>query len=391
MRFSDRSAALVVAALVLLMAACLLVLRGSRASRPGTMNVDRAVFTVVSATTLTGFQLPINPDELKPLGQITISLLMAAGTLMALIVGGWALARLLNLPISDQQIVQSSLTLYLAMVLVGATALMRQGVEVWPATFQAASAFGNCGLVLGRLPDVLNWRTQVVLLPLALIGGLGIPVLLEIGSSLTQLRRPHPHATAALTASAGVYLVGLGLIVLFEWLGESSVRKAVILGSTEMLNSRTLGLPFDSFAVLGRSSQWIVLVAMAIGACPGGTGGGIKCTTLVVLGRDSARLLAGRPVGRMLAVACVWVTTFLVLSLATTLCLLLSEPQMTADQLLFLSVSALSNCGTSHEPIAITGAGLYVLSSAMLAGRFLPLAILWWAARNVPDADIAAG
>jgi trk system potassium uptake protein TrkH len=391
MRFSDRSAALVVAALVLLTAAGALVLRTPAASRPGTMNFDRAVFAAFNAATLTGFQLPINPDELKPLGQFTIALLMAAGTLAALVVGGWALVRLLSLPYSDQQIVQSSVMVYLAVVLVGATVLMPHGVEVGAATFQAASAFGNCGLTLGRLPGVLDWRTHVVLLPLALIGGLGIPVLIDLGLSLTQLRRPLPHTIAALTTTAGVYLLGLGLILLLEWLGDSSMRAATIRGSAEMFNSRSLGMPLGSFNGLTRASQWVVLLAMAIGASPGGTGGGIKGTTLLVLGRDVRRLLGGKSAGRMLGVACVWVTIYLGLTFGTTLCLMLTESQLSADRVLLLSISAASTCGISHEPISITGTGLFILSFTMLAGRLIPLAILWWSARTIADADVAVG
>jgi trk system potassium uptake protein TrkH len=391
MRFPDRSAALVVAALVLVMMIAAAVLHSSIASRPGTMNVDRAVFASVNAGTLTGFQLPINPDDLKGPGQIMITVLMVGGTLTALIVGGWGLVRLLNLPFSDQQIVQSSLTIYVAVVLVGATALMRQGVEVAAATFQAASAFGNSGLVLGRLCTTLDWRTHVIVLPLALLGGLGIPVLMDVGSSITQLRRPHSHTIAVLSSTAGIYLMGVMLIVLLECIAGSNLREGAVRGSTEMLNSRSLGMPFDSFTALTRASQWIVLMAMAIGASPGGTGGGIKGTTLLVIGRSTRRGLAGQPLERIFAVAMAWFMLYFVLTLATTIGLLVTEPQLTADRVLFVSISALSNCGTSQEPLAITGAGLYILSLTMLAGRLLPLAILWWAARNIPETDLAVG
>ena len=68
------------------------------------------------------------------------------------------------------------------------------------------------------------------------------------------------------------------------------------------------------------------------------------------------------------------------------LTLLASLPEMAADRLAFLAASAVANCGLSHEPVVLTGAGLWISVMAMLIGRAAPLAMVWWMCRAIPDA-----
>ena len=77
--------------------------------------------------------------------------------------------------------------------------------------------------------------------------------------------------------------------------------------------------------------------------------------------------------------------------LAGFLLLVWTVPDLPADRSLFLAVSAVSNVGLSHDPIGITGPGLYVLSTLMLAGRVAPLLVLWWMVKVAPDAEVAVG
>jgi Trk-type K+ transport system membrane component len=58
---------------------------------------------------------------------------------------------------------------------------------------------------------------------------------------------------------------------------------------------------------------------------------------------------------------------------------------------LFLAVSAASNVGLAHEPVSMAGPGLVILSAAMLLGRVLPIAILWWQAATSREADVPVG
>jgi Trk-type K+ transport system membrane component len=362
-----------------LMGSGFFVLRSGRGTGFGNeMNVDRAVFTVVNAATLTGFQQPLNPDQYKPLGQATVFALMCCGTLVALLVGGWGLARALRIPYTDWQIAQATILIYLLSVLAGAATLLGPGVDLRAAVFQAVSAFGNVGLTLGATPTAFEWRTHVVLLPLAVLGGLSVPVILDVASSTFSRRTIHDHTRAALWTTGALYLLGTGTICIIEMRqGGATLREAAILSSTETLNSRTLGMPLGAFGNLARSSQWIALVMMIIGACPAGTSGGLKTTTLLLLAAELRRLLGGGIVGRAFGVACLWFGSYFILVLLTTILLVAAQPQVSGEKLLFLAVSAASNVGTSVEPVGFGGAGLYILSVTMLVGRLLPLALLW--------------
>jgi Trk-type K+ transport system membrane component len=128
---------------------------------------------------------------------------------------------------------------------------------------------------------------------------------------------------------------------------------------------------------------------MLIGAAPGGSGGGMKVTALFHLFRGVRRSLR-REVGlRITGIAGTWVAGYFLILLLTLLGLLSTVGEMPADRLVFLTASAVGNVGLSHDPLALTGGGLYVLDLAMLIGRLAPLAVLWWIAATTEDADVA--
>jgi Trk-type K+ transport system membrane component len=127
---------------------------------------------------------------------------------------------------------------------------------------------------------------------------------------------------------------------------------------------------------------------MAVGASSAGTGGGIKITTLAVLFTGLLHTFRRRQPGRLFAVAATWVGIYCLIAFLCLIALLVTQPQLAPDRLLFMSISALSNVGLSKDPISLTGPGLYILSITMLLGRLIPLAILWWTAMTVRDADL---
>lgn len=357
----------------------------------------RSLLYVINAATLTGFELTTSVTEFKPMGQATIFTLILTSSLLSLIVGGWALTRILNMPYSDGQIVLGAFFVYLLMLL-GAGMLLGP-LGLWPALFQATSALGNAGQTLGRSFVFTNPQVHLVLLPLSIIGGLGVPVLLDISSSVKLGHKLHSHTRTVLMMTGGIYILGMLLITGMEWIGSHEyqwltgevvekpekhglpeLKTAVIVGSTEAINSRSLGMSFSAFQLLSPASQWVVLLLMFIGGSPGSTSGGIKNTTALVLVRDAWKLWKGEPVGRLFGLAVLWVLTYLVAILITIILLAISQPSMPGERMLFLAVSAITNCGTSHAPLSLTAMGAYTLCVAMLFGRFVPLVILWLAA-----------
>jgi trk system potassium uptake protein TrkH len=369
------------------------------------LSIERAIFTVTNAATLTGFQQSRTIDEYATLGKLCVISLMVIGTLVSLIVGGLAVVRVARMPYSDGQIIRATIITYVLAVFAGAAAIAEPGRGLLVSAVQAASAFGNSGLVLGAAPAIADWRTHVVLMPLAFLGGLGIPVLLDIASALFGQRtndnpvepRRQPairraamsaHASLVLTLSAMLYLLGLFTLA---WLGPDSWSSALATGSAQSINARTAGLPLMQISSLSRVAQWILILLMLIGAAPGSTAGGLKVTTLYHL-RELLRTSLGRQAAsRLSGLALAWTFTYLAIAALTLLCLLAFQPELSGERLLFIAISAISLVGLSQDPVSVTGPGLLILSAAMLLGRILPWIFLWHAARTArsDDAPIA--
>ncbi len=352
-----------------------------------------SIFTAVNAATLTGFQESSNPNDYTPLGQVLTFVLMLVGILFSFIGGGLAVVRIARMRFRDWQVVAWSAGVTLIVAVIGGVMMLGNGRTICQGIYLAISAFGNCGLFIGHLPDANGMQTQAVLLPLAFLGGLGLPVLMELGD---RIRRKAPlsiHSRTVLWWSAGAYAV---ITILFVMLREPGIKadfstwQHVIAGaSREAVNARSAGFPFEFASYLPPVMATAMIAVMIVGACPAGTAGGLKLTTLAVLSTGTRDLIARRPVGRPVGLALLWTVIYLGALAMTTLALLVTEPEFHLDRSLFLAASALGNVGLSHNPIEVSDPGLYVLSIAMLTGRVLPMLMLWYLVDTTPEARIA--
>jgi len=384
---------------------------------PGTMvhgnelNIDRAIFTAINAATLTGFQLNVGAGQFNPnspVGPAAILLLTLGGAVFSLAVGGLAVVRILRLPYHDGQVISAATTATTISTLAGAATLIGGGRGLFDALLQSASAFGNSGLYHGPLSGATAWQTHIILLPLALFGGLGLTVLMELYDWVVRSRPLSEHAKTVLTLSAWLYIIGFVLLLasresfwsnLFAGVGQLgwyhrqsvAIRGAIASSSVLAINSRTAGFPFEFAGTLPRATQWVVMALMVIGANPASTAGGVKATTFLQIGRGVGDALARRRVSRAFGIACVWLAGYFGIVALGFLTLLWQAPELPPDRLLFLSVSATSNVGLSHDSISMVLSGLFTLSLVMLMGRIAPLLVLWWMAETTEDADIAVG
>lgn len=361
------------------------------------MTRDRSRFAIVSAITLTGFNSSIAVSNYPLGGRIVVFTLTIAGMLFSMILGGMAVARILRLPYSDAQIATSAAWTCGLLTVVGAIPLIAAGQEPFEAFMLSASSLGNSGHFFGQLPGIADWQPYLVMLPLAILGSLGLPVLMDLYDAARGQRRMASHTRVVLVMTAGLYLgVFLVSFLLQWWEAGTGLRSRDIFGiagssSVAAVNSRTAGFPFQYAQDLPRGMQWVLILAMMIGGSPGGCAGGLKTTTLVELTRGITSALRGKPIGRPFAVAAAWLWTYLGLTVVVLILLLATVPQVAADRLLFETVSALSNVGLSHEIIMIVSPGLDILSASMLIGRLAPLAILWWMATTTEKAQLAVG
>ena len=352
----------------------------------------RSLFASINAASLTGFSQPTNTNDYVPVGQALVLGLTVAGICFSFIAGGLAVARIARRPYSGGRVMVWSLASIVAVGVLGALFSIAGGGS--GTVFQAISAFGNSGLFTGALPAGDSIRTHIFLLPLSVIGGLGLPVLMELTDRARKKTSSLSlHSQTVLTWTSGIYVTAVLLLLLLQLpTGPrtfASWQHSIATASCEALNARSLGFPFEFATYWPRAVQWVTIALMAIGASPAGSGGGIKVTTLAVLFDGTKNILRRRPTTRAMGIALVWLGIYAGVLVATLLVLLISEPQLSADRLLFLASSALGNAGLSHDPVSVSDVGLNVLSATMLVGRIAPVLMLWWIVRSTPEADVA--
>ena len=245
-----------VVAYSLLLSLAFALFRSSLATVAGSeMSVHRAMFFAVNAGTNTGFQTSVTVESLRPAARIASLLLMMAGALLSWIAGGWLVARAIALTVSFKQLAIYSAALLLLAVLAGGGLLVSG--DRWSATFQGISAVCNGGVWIGDSPAISHQRTAMVLVPLAVLGGLGITVVIE----LTKLfrRQLSNHAITTLAAIAGVYLFGVLAVLTGQWFAAAvsgdNWRDVVSHASLLSLNSRSAGLPVELLGTLDRPTQ----------------------------------------------------------------------------------------------------------------------------------------
>jgi Trk-type K+ transport system membrane component len=382
-------------AYVVMILAGYFLLRSSGASHAGNeINADRALFAAVNAATLTGFQSSIPLEQYQPLAIATILGLMFGGILFSFIIGSLAVRRIANLPWTPGQIVRASI-IYTVFACAVGTLFLLPGRNAPDAIFLSVSSFGNCGLFTGQLPPLHNWQTQFVILPLAIAGSLGLPVLMELIACLTRRGGPlGRQTTAVLSWYAGVYLITTVLLFIFCSTAPSisaadNFVSIFSTSSTLSANARTLGFPFLAVGGLARAMQWILIAAMAIGGAPASTAGGIKVTALSELTRGLRQSLRGERPSRATAIAAMWCGIYFLATAAALLVFLTITPEVPADRALFHIVSAISNVGLSFDTISTVGGGLYVLTATMFFGRVAAWLVVWWQADTADEEQIA--
>src|SRR5204863_5624336 len=98
----------------------------------------------------------------------------------------------------------------------GAIPLISSGYGMGSSFMLSASALANSGVHSGPVPAVLNWQMHVVLLPLAILGGLGSVVLIELVGLVRMKGELSAYSKTVLAATAWVYIVLFVLLLVVQ-------------------------------------------------------------------------------------------------------------------------------------------------------------------------------
>lgn len=315
--------------LIILSGAILLMLPVSSADGSVTPFIN-TLFTATSATCITGLVVYDTATQWSFFGQAVILCMIQIGGLGFMTLGS-ALILLLRGDSSltnRKQIAESlNMTDYktaartLKHVLAGTAAFEGAGAlilsarfipeygwlqGIWRGVFVSISAFCNAGFdLMGKEAPFSSLTAysgdlvvNLTVMGLIIIGGLGFLVWEDLYTK-HNWKKLSLFSKTVLITSGSLIIGGAILIFLFEYTNPDTIGnlpwKGKILASFfQSVSPRTAGMNTVDLTAMTEASQVLTVVLMFIGASSGSTGGGVKVTTVAVLGAAIRSVLTGR-------------------------------------------------------------------------------------------------
>ena len=287
-----------------------------------TTTLSGALFTSTSATCVTGLIVYDTATHFTFFGQAIILTLIQIGGL-GIMTFSMSFALLMRRAVSmkdqsimqdvlDQDTVMSMRRLVLFIVAMtflleyaGAAALYFSWhtrfdslpQALWASVFHSVSAFCNAGFSTfsNNLIDFkYNLPVNAVICGLIILGGIGFVVIGDFYEAIktTLTRRGGAkykfriQSRLALGWTGAFILAGTGLFYGLEIrhiLTGTQPDQAMLLSFFQSVTTRTAGFNTCDIGLLQPATLFIFILLMFVGACPGGTAGGIKLTTPAVL------------------------------------------------------------------------------------------------------------
>jgi potassium uptake TrkH family protein len=357
---------------------------------PGAAPVLDALFTATSATCVTGLVVVDTPTYWSEFGKVVILGLIQVGGL-----GIMTLATLLSLIVSrrlglrDRMVAQAETrTLALGDVRgvlsrVVATSVICEaaiavpltlrfwqryeytpGKAIWHGVFHSVSAFNNAGFALysdNLIGFIDDWWICVPVAVAVILGGIGFPVLFELGRELRRPARWTTHTRITVIGTAILLVGGFLAVLAFEWdnprtLGGLGLAEKTLAAFFQSVVPRTAGFQTIDYAVADLETIALTNALMFIGGGSAGTAGGIKVTTFFLLAyviwsevkgeRDVVvghRRISSGAQRQALSVALLGVAVVA----AGVLALIVLTEGLRFDELLFEAISAFATVGLS--------------------------------------------
>jgi len=383
-----------------------------------------ALFTATSATCVTGLIVYDTATHFTFFGQIVILILIQIGGL-GIMTFSVSLALLIrrNVSMREQSIMQNVLdpetlqsvkkmiSFIVAMTFlletIGAIILFYVWKPIfheipdaaWHAIFHSVSAFCNAGFSTfsnSLMNFSSNVPTNLTIGGLIVLGGIGFVVIDDFYQALRdrflrRVKRRHKfriQSRLALGWTGGLILAGTGLTYWIEhgrMFDGMSNHHALLVSLFQSISSRTAGFNSCTISALQPVTLFLFIILMFIGACPGGTGGGIKVTTPAVLWaviragfrrRNEAELYRRTIPTEIIQRAIILLCFSLLLVCSALGFMLMFEPEKDFVDLFFETVSAFGTVGLSTGiTSALSEAGRIIIILMMFIGRLGPLTI----------------
>ncbi len=402
-------------------------------SNTGEVTLLDALFTSVSAVTVTGLVVVDTGSAFTVIGQGIIAVLIQLGGLGLMTFAVLVLSAL-GIPVGLpqrmilredlNQTTISNLTVLVRVIIVVALCCEVVGAAVlafvfvpefgwsaglWHSVFHSVSAFNNAGFAL--FPDSLSQWVDSPLINISvplmfILGGLGFVVVGDI----YQKRRWHQltlHSKLMLVGTAALILWGWVTFAALEWNNPGTLGGLKDTGTRlwaswfQAVTPRTAGFNTLDTGAMHESTTLMTMALMVVGGGSTSTAGGIKVTTMIVLllatvafFRRQKNLHAfGRSLGLDEVMKVMALTTVSILIVLTGIFFLLIGRDGAFLDIAFEVTSAFGTVGLSRGFTGELGPiGQVLIMVVMFLGRVGPLTVgFFLATRSVPRVRYPAG
>lgn len=252
----------------------------------------------------------------------------------------------------------------------------------WFSIFHSVYAYCNAGFDLFGNSLISYDHSPYIMLVISLLivcGSLGFIVIMD----LIGYKKRHKlslHSKLALIVTGILILVGILLFFITRFSFYKSDFLVYFVQSLFFaITPRTAGFAIQDYSSLSQASLFLTIILMTIGGTSGSTAGGIKTTTIgvfilnirAVIRREKHTRFGNRTIPQNL-VKQSYESIFLYFSLViiSTFILLVLEPNLKLDQVLFEVVSALSTVGLSMNVTPeLSSASKGLIGLLMFIGR----------------------
>ena len=399
-------------ALIILAGALLLML--PFATRDGQQtSFLNALFTATSATCVTGLVAYDTFSHWTLFGQLMILLMIQIGGLGFITVGvGFAMLFRRTIGLRERDLLKESISatevggilrlwqqIVKGTVLIEGTGALLLAIRFIPefgvakgiyySIFHSISAFCNGGFDLMGSREAFSSVTAYVTDPLVnltfcaliLIGGLGFVVWADLAEHKLDYHHYSLHTKIVLSMLLILVAGGTLLMYLFErnaTLADLSAGGKLWASLFGAVTARTAGFNSVDTASLTPAGKLLTMILMFIGGNPGSTAGGVKATTIAVLGvymysrlrnASGTNLFHRRISEEIIHKATLVCSLNLVLALTAAL-IIMGSSSLAMDDVLFEVISAVSTVGmTTGITRELNTLGRIVIMLLMYCGR----------------------
>ena len=282
------------------------------------------------------------------------------------------------------------------------------GKGIFTSIFFAISAFCNAGFDNLGSNSLIDYATDsllsIVISALIILGGIGFAVWFDVKNSIlcyrsslknkyhkTFYKRLHYHTKVVILLTIGILVTGTVLTLITEWhnpdtIGKLNFGQKLLVSFFQTVTMRTAGFASIDYTKANPSTLLLYCIQMFIGGSPGGTAGGVKTTTvLVVLLFIRSEIYEKKSINfrhhtisyEMARKSLMIFIIFTVLILSSLFLLSITDPQAPLLYTLFETISAICTVGvTANLTPTLSIFGKIIIMILMFIGRIGPLTVL---------------